>query len=256
MTTRVTSFDQPPLQIMHMLYYFVNNIHVDYADLLWEGLHYSHEHPSTLIPYPRFTKLIVSYYMTVFSEISRRAHDRYHNLDDDMMVKNIFNLGKHKDGVGMKILSRMITDEMKLTKNYQLYAVVFETINSTYTTNTIPNYCRGDDIILKDTIKLSLAEQKSRDELEAKKNVQKVKEHLIAKEIEKLVKGAENVEDDKSTLKQDDTQYIPGTRLEPRSNKESPEISITVVEQPVNVTEKEEESAEDDYELRRKKGSI
>ncbi|GJX68192.1 putative ribonuclease H-like domain-containing protein [Tanacetum coccineum] len=83
-----------------MLYCFINNIHIDYADLLWEGLHYSLEHPSTLIPYPRFTKLIVSHYMSAFPEISRRAHDKYLNLEDDMTVKNIFNSGKNKDGVG------------------------------------------------------------------------------------------------------------------------------------------------------------
>ncbi|GJV84718.1 hypothetical protein Tco_1524616 [Tanacetum coccineum] len=100
--TRVTGFDQPPLQIMQMLYCFINNIHVNYADLLWEGLHYSLEHPSTLIPYLRFIKLIVSHYMTAFPKISRRARDKYHNLDDDMMVKNIFNSGKHKDGVGIE----------------------------------------------------------------------------------------------------------------------------------------------------------
>nr|GEW56111.1 hypothetical protein [Tanacetum cinerariifolium] len=76
------------------------------------------QHPLTLIPYSRFIKLIVSHYMTAFLEISRRAHDKYHNLEDDMMVKNIFNSGKHKDGVGMKITSWMITDEIKLTKNY------------------------------------------------------------------------------------------------------------------------------------------
>ncbi|GJR16310.1 hypothetical protein Tco_0798962 [Tanacetum coccineum] len=34
LTTRVTGWDQPPLQIMQMLYCFVNNIHVDYAELL------------------------------------------------------------------------------------------------------------------------------------------------------------------------------------------------------------------------------
>ncbi|GKE05368.1 hypothetical protein Tco_1397386 [Tanacetum coccineum] len=39
-TTRVTSYDQPSLQIMQMLYCFVNNVHVDYARLLWEGIHY------------------------------------------------------------------------------------------------------------------------------------------------------------------------------------------------------------------------
>nr|GEV36801.1 hypothetical protein [Tanacetum cinerariifolium] len=140
---------------MQMLYCFINNIHVDYVDLLWEGLHYSLEHPSILIPYLRFTKLIVSHYMTAFFEISRRARDKCHNLEDDMMVKNIFNLGKHKDRVGMKISSWMITDEMKLIENYQMYDAVFG---------------------------------KSCDELEAKQNVQKVKEHLIVEEIEKLTR--------------------------------------------------------------------
>nr|GFC13951.1 hypothetical protein [Tanacetum cinerariifolium] len=43
----------------------------------------------------------------------------------------------------------------------------------------------------------------------------------------------------------------PGTRLEPRINKESPEVEITVVVQPINVNEEEEESIEDDYELKR-----
>ncbi|GJQ96292.1 hypothetical protein Tco_0007431 [Tanacetum coccineum] len=109
--------------IMQMLYCFVNNIHVD---LLWEGLHYSLEHPSTLIPYPRFTKLIVSHYMTAFPEISQRVRDKYHNLEDDEMVKSIFNSGKNQAGVGMKISSWMITDEMKLTENYRMYVVVFE----------------------------------------------------------------------------------------------------------------------------------
>ncbi|GKC40468.1 hypothetical protein Tco_1052852 [Tanacetum coccineum] len=151
-----------------------------------------------------------------------KARDKHHNLEDDAMVKNILNLRKHKDGVGMQIPSWMITDEMKLTDHYRVYAEVFE---------------------------------KSRDELEAKQNVQKVEEHLIAKEIEKLVDRAENienVEDDSSTLRQDDTKNILGTRLEPRSNKKSLEVEITVELQPVNINEEEEESVEDDYELKRR----
>ncbi|GKC53951.1 hypothetical protein Tco_1076696 [Tanacetum coccineum] len=59
----------------------------------------------------------------------------------------------------------------------------------------------------------------------------KVEEHLIAKEIEKLVEGTENVENvkaDSSTLSQDDTQNDPNTRLKPRSNKESLELEITI----------------------------
>ncbi|GJX92040.1 hypothetical protein Tco_0345366 [Tanacetum coccineum] len=214
-----------------------------------EGLHYLLEYPSTLIPYPIFIKLIVSHYITAFPEISRRAHDQYHNLNDDMMVKNIFNSRKHKDGVGMKIPSWIITDEMKLTENYRM--------QSTRLTPPTPilTIAEVNDIILQDTIQLSLAEQKSRNELEAKENVQKVEEHYIAEEIKKLVGGAENVENvevDSSTLRQDDTQNIPGTRLEPRSDKESPEVEITAEVQPDNINEEEEESAEDDYELKRR----
>ncbi|GJU10240.1 hypothetical protein Tco_1132636 [Tanacetum coccineum] len=125
LSTHVTGYDKPPLQIMQMLYCFVNNIHVDYAELLWEGFHYSLKNPTTMIPYPRFTKLIVSHYMTTNPEISRRARNRYHNLAGDVMIKSIFNSGKSKDVVVMKILDWMITDEIMLKENYQLYAEVF-----------------------------------------------------------------------------------------------------------------------------------
>nr|GEU38261.1 copia protein [Tanacetum cinerariifolium] len=155
LTTRATGHDQLPLQIMLMLYYFVNNVHVDYVELLWEGLHYSLEHPSTLIPYPRFTKLIVGYYMTTYPEISRRVHYLEH-------------------------------DEMK-----------------------------------------------SRVDLEAEQNVEKVKEHLAAEEIKKMVEGTENVEKYKFVNSVLDNQNDPGTRLDPESYKESLEVEKIVVVQPV-----------------------
>ncbi|GJU41955.1 hypothetical protein Tco_1194912 [Tanacetum coccineum] len=104
LTTRVTGWDQPPLQIMKMMYCFVNNIHVDYAELLWEGLYYSLHHPTSSIPYPRFTKIIISHYMTSFPEISRR---------------------RYKDKVGMQIPDWMISEEMKHTEHYRMYAEVF-----------------------------------------------------------------------------------------------------------------------------------
>ncbi|GJZ29357.1 hypothetical protein Tco_0574004 [Tanacetum coccineum] len=136
------------------------------------------------------------------------------------MIKSIFNSGKNKAAVGMKIPSWMITDEMKLTEHYQMYDVVFgvdvpttqsQPIESTQgthrTTSTprspnpdvdeagssaprkstvirlripprrsdrltpqtpIPTTDEADNIILQDTIQLSLVEQKSHEELEAK----------------------------------------------------------------------------------------
>nr|GEU67511.1 hypothetical protein [Tanacetum cinerariifolium] len=83
-----------------------------------------------------------------------------------------------------------------------------------------------DDLVLQDALQVRLAEQKSHDELEATQNVEKVKEHLLAEEIKKL---------------------------EPRSDKESPEVeNISKISQLVNVIKEEEESAEDDYELKQR----
>ncbi|GJU60022.1 hypothetical protein Tco_1237788 [Tanacetum coccineum] len=125
LTTQVTGHDQPLIQIMQMLYCFINNVHVDYAELLWEGLHYSLMHPTTLIPYLRFTKIIVDHYMTEHLDISRRVHDNYHRVKKDDLVKNIFNFGKNKEGTGMKIPDWMLIDEMKQTDHYKMYDAIF-----------------------------------------------------------------------------------------------------------------------------------
>ncbi|GKD79339.1 hypothetical protein Tco_1341960, partial [Tanacetum coccineum] len=98
---------------------------------------------------------------------------------------------------------------------------------------------------------LSIAEQKSHDELEAQENVEKVQEHLASEDIKKLIEGTENIEVDSLIPRNDDDQNILGTRLEPQSDKESPEVEITVVV-PVNVNEEEGESADDEYELKRR----
>ncbi|GJR26908.1 hypothetical protein Tco_1103140 [Tanacetum coccineum] len=76
-------------------------------------------------------------------------------------------------------------------------------------------------------------------------------------EIENLVEGSENVEENVQVsslpLRNDDNQTNHETRLEPRSDKESPNVEkIVDISQPVNVIEEEEESTEDDFELKRR----
>ncbi|GKB05016.1 hypothetical protein Tco_0833211 [Tanacetum coccineum] len=250
LTTRVTGWDQPPLQIMKMMYCFINNIHVDYAELLWEGLYYSLHHPTSSIPYPRFTKIIISHYMTNFPEISRRARDIYHNLKDDDIMKNIFNSGRYKDRVGIKIPDWMISDEIKHTQHYRM--------RSTRLTPPalVPTVDKADEMILQDILQVSLAKHKSQEEQEARENVELVNKHLASVEIEKMVEELENVIDD-SPIPRNVDQNIPGTRLEPKSDKESPEVEITNVVIPLNVNEEEEEITDEVYELkRREKGKI
>ncbi|GKE26070.1 hypothetical protein Tco_1441454, partial [Tanacetum coccineum] len=111
---------------------------------------------------------------------------------------------------------------------------------------------KAEELVLQDTLQVSLAEQKSHEEDEARENVEKFKKHLIAEEIKKLVEGSENVEenvkDNSSPLRNDDNHTDPDTRLEPRSDKESLEVKVTAIAPPVNVNDGEEESSGDDYE--------
>ncbi|GKC00935.1 hypothetical protein Tco_0987071 [Tanacetum coccineum] len=189
-------------------------------------------------------------WQTLYKIFSKRARDAYHNLQDDDIMKNIFNSGRNKNKVGMRIPAWMITDEMKLTKHYKMYAEVFgldvpltqsqptESTQGTHRDNLAPlvqSAEKADEMILQDMIQVSLAEHKSHEEQEARENVALVYEHLAAEEIEKLVEDPENV-DDSSPPRHDDTS-IPGTRLEPRSDKKSLEVEI--------VQEKEEDRTKD-----------
>ncbi|GJR22234.1 hypothetical protein Tco_0970761 [Tanacetum coccineum] len=200
------------------------------------GLHYALQHPSTLIPYPRFTKLIVGHYITAYPKISKRVRDKYHNLEHNQMIKSIFNSGKNKVGVRIKIPRWMITDEMKLTENYRMYADAFgvdvlttrsQPIESTYGTYRTTSAPRTPNLDVNEG-------ESSQDDLKAKQNEEKVKEHLIAEEIEKMVEGTENVENDEVVNYVLNNQEVLGTRLDPGSYKESLKVEI-IADAPVNV---------------------
>ncbi|GJZ45617.1 retrovirus-related pol polyprotein from transposon TNT 1-94 [Tanacetum coccineum] len=187
----------------------------------------------------------------------------------------------------MQIPAWMITDEMKQTEHYWMYAEVFgidvpltqsqptESTHGTHRTTSaprspnpdkeaakssaprrstvirlripkrrstrltppapVPTVDKADEMILQDTLQVSLAEHKSRKEQEARENVALVDEHLASEEIEKMVDGQENIVDD-SSIPRNDEPNIPGTRIEPRSNKESPEVELTKETPVVEIT--------------------
>ncbi|GJY86092.1 hypothetical protein Tco_0500118 [Tanacetum coccineum] len=121
-----------------------------------------------------------------------------------------------------------------------------------------------DEMILQDTLQVSLAEHKSQEEQEARENVELVNKHLASEDIEKMMEGSKNVIDD-SLSPRNDEPNIPGTRLETRSDKESlkveitndEEVEITNVVTPVNVNDEEEEITNEVYKLKqREKGKI
>ncbi|GKB28311.1 hypothetical protein Tco_0867712 [Tanacetum coccineum] len=230
--------------------------------------------------------------MTIFPEISRRARDMYHNLQDDDIMKNIFNSGRHKDKVGMQIPDWMITEEMKHTEHYRMYAKVFgldvpltqsQPTESTQGTHRTPSAPRSPTP-KKDTAKSSalkrstvirfyLTERRSTrlTPLAPVTTVDKADEMILQDTLQVILaehksqeeqEARENVELVNKHLA---SEEITGTRLEPQSDKESPkaektnveEVEVTNVVIPVNVNKEEDEITNEVYELkRREKGKI
>ncbi|GJV05878.1 retrovirus-related pol polyprotein from transposon TNT 1-94 [Tanacetum coccineum] len=187
----------------------------------------------------------------------------------------------------MHIPDWMITEEMKHTEHYRMYAEVFgldvpltqsqptESTQRTHRTPSsprsptpkkdtaessapkrltvirfrlperrskrltppapVPTVDKADEMILQDTLQVSLVEYKSREEQEARENVELVNKHLRQSEILKRYGGSEE-------------SYII-------TNDEEVEITNVVI--PVNVNEEEDEITDKVYEVkRREKGKI
>ncbi|GJT50640.1 hypothetical protein Tco_0976797, partial [Tanacetum coccineum] len=193
----------------------------------------------------------------IFDSVSKIYKDHY----DDIM-KNIFNSGRHINKVGMKIPDWMITDEMKKTEHYRMTTSAPRSPNPVKEVAKLSALRRSTVIHLRLPERrstVSLAEHKSREEQEARENVALVAEHLAFKEVEKMV--------DDSSIPRNDESNIPGTRIEPRSDKGSPEVEIVKEKEveisqetkeeitniiiPVNVTDEDEEITNEVYELKR-----
>ncbi|GKG64683.1 hypothetical protein Tco_0663659, partial [Tanacetum coccineum] len=60
----------------------------------------------------------------------------------------------------------------------------------------IPTAAEIDIDSLDEATRLSIATARSLEDLEAQQNVEKVQEHLVDEEIEKIVEGGDNVDED------------------------------------------------------------
>ncbi|GKC83037.1 hypothetical protein Tco_1138754, partial [Tanacetum coccineum] len=111
----------------------------------------------------------------------------------------------------------------------------------------VPTVDKADEMILQDTLQVILAEHKSREEQEARENMELVKEHLASVIILKKM----GKECDKESLEVE----ITNDKEVEITNDEEVEITNVVIL--VNVNEEEEEITDEVYELkRREKGKI
>ncbi|GKG09614.1 hypothetical protein Tco_0338360, partial [Tanacetum coccineum] len=95
---------------------------------------------------------------------------------------------------------------MKQTEHYRMYV---ERISTRLTPPApVPTSDKADEMLLQDTLQVSIAEHKSHKEQEARENMALVNEHLASAEIDKLIDDLENVVNDSSPPRNDDTTIL------------------------------------------------
>ncbi|GJR68591.1 hypothetical protein Tco_0014656 [Tanacetum coccineum] len=205
-------------------------------------------------------------------------------LRDDDIMKNIFNSGRCKNKVGMRIPAWMITKEMKLTEHYRMYAEVFgvdvpltqsHSTGSTQGMHRIPSAPRspnpkkdaGESSATKSSmvIRIRIPQRQSTRLTPSASvpTVDKAEEIMLQDTLRKLKRWWRNQRMLSMIVPpRNDEQNIPGPRLEPRSDKESPEVEVTKDAEveipndvvPVNVNNDEED--EITYEVYELKGRV
>ncbi|GKB74559.1 hypothetical protein Tco_0935971, partial [Tanacetum coccineum] len=114
-------------QILWGMYYKKN---VDYAYLMWEDFVYQVENKnvkrSNEMYYPRFTKVIVNFFMTKDSSIPRRNKVNWHFSRDDPMFTTIKVVSRHEDTqlYGALLPDELTNEAIKDSKSYKEYYAI------------------------------------------------------------------------------------------------------------------------------------
>ncbi|GJX96197.1 ribonuclease H-like domain-containing protein [Tanacetum coccineum] len=117
---------QSRAKILWGLFYKKN---VDFAELIWEDLQYQNDYRQSnvrrceIMPYPRFTKVIIYYFLSKHNSISKRQGSHINTIKDDGVLGRFkfINKGEPTQVYGMSIPDVMLNDEIKNFKAYQTH---------------------------------------------------------------------------------------------------------------------------------------
>nr|GEU40117.1 hypothetical protein [Tanacetum cinerariifolium] len=127
LTGKSSGVDSFRLSQAQMLWGFYHRINIDFAYLIWEDFVYQVEHKnqkrSNEMNYPRFTKVIIDYFMTRKPSISRRNRINWHYVRDDALFSTIKVVSRHQttQQYGAILPIELTTDEIRNIKAYKEY---------------------------------------------------------------------------------------------------------------------------------------
>nr|GEY64089.1 hypothetical protein [Tanacetum cinerariifolium]GEZ24378.1 hypothetical protein [Tanacetum cinerariifolium]GEZ24397.1 hypothetical protein [Tanacetum cinerariifolium] len=106
---------------------------VNYPELIWEDLAFQIDHRKDKrsrrenMPFPRFTKVVINYFLKRHNSLSNLKYQYYHTIKDDGIVSrlNFVRICKDYQEYGLLIPETMLTEAIKQSKSYQMFIKYF-----------------------------------------------------------------------------------------------------------------------------------
>nr|GEZ86762.1 hypothetical protein [Tanacetum cinerariifolium] len=130
LSEKSSGYNSLRLSQAQILWGFYHKRNVDFAYLLWEDFIYQVEHKDTKksnkMYYPRFTKVIIYYFMSKDPSIPRRNKVNWHYVRDDQMFTTIKLVSRHQNTqqFSAMLLIKLINVDIKNSEAYKEYYAV------------------------------------------------------------------------------------------------------------------------------------
>nr|GEZ51961.1 hypothetical protein [Tanacetum cinerariifolium] len=127
LTGKSSGYDSFRLSQAQILWGLYHKRNIDYAFLNWEDFVYQVEHKnhkkSNKMYYPRFTKVIIHYFMSKDPSIPRRNKINWHYVRDESIFSTIKVVSKHQNTqqYGAMLPIELTNDEIRNIKAYKEY---------------------------------------------------------------------------------------------------------------------------------------
>nr|GEX83218.1 hypothetical protein [Tanacetum cinerariifolium] len=78
------------------------------------------------MPYPKFTKIIINYFLSQHRSLAKKKHSYINTIKDDGVLSRLkfVSKGEEPEVYGLPIPNTMLTDEIKNSKAYQMYVTL------------------------------------------------------------------------------------------------------------------------------------
>ncbi|GJR22471.1 hypothetical protein Tco_0970998 [Tanacetum coccineum] len=129
LTKKASGFNRLSLDLLKVLWGMVTKTNVDYANLIWEDFKFQIDSrqisakKKELLPFPRFTKLIIKHIVSLHNNLSERPQSYHHVIKLDAVLGNLkfANKGENDPIYGMAIPMEAISDKIKASTDYSNY---------------------------------------------------------------------------------------------------------------------------------------